>query len=91
MKAILFALSLIACVVQVRCSIRQQYNVLLITVDTLRTDHLSCYGYTRQTSPAIDSLAREGVLFTYAMAQRGETWPSITSILTSMYPHTHGV
>ncbi|MEE9608056.1 MAG: sulfatase [Myxococcota bacterium] len=66
-------------------------NVLLISVDTLRADHLSSYGYKHETSPSIDHLAREGVLFRNAIAQRGGTWPSLTSILTSMYPRTHGV
>src|SRR3990172_5226416 len=69
----------------------QKYNVLLITIDTLRTDHLSCYGYAKKTSPAIDAFAREGILFTNTIAQRGQTWPSLTSILTSMYPAKHGV
>jgi arylsulfatase A-like enzyme len=68
-----------------------KYNFLLITVDTLRADHLSCYGYKKKTSPNIDQLAREGVLFRLDIAQRGMTWPSLTSIQTSMYPHTHGV
>jgi arylsulfatase A-like enzyme len=65
-------------------------NVLLLTVDTLRADHLSAYGYARQTSPAIDRLAEQGVLFQHAIVQRGGTWPSLTSIL-SLYPYTHGV
>src|SRR5262249_10547555 len=67
------------------------YNLVLITVDTLRADHLSCYGYRRKTSPNFDAVAREGVMFRYTIAQRGLTWPSLTSIQTSMYPHTHGV
>lgn len=66
-------------------------NVVLITVDTLRADHLGCYGYDKNTSPTIDRLAREGVKFEYVFAQRGLTWPSLTSIMTSMYPKTHGV
>ncbi len=66
-------------------------NLLLISIDTLRADHLSAYGYERETSPAIDALAREGVLFENLIAQRGSTWPSLTSILTSMYPRSHGV
>jgi arylsulfatase A-like enzyme len=66
-------------------------SVLLITVDTLRADHLSCYGYHRKTSPTFDQVAKEGALFTTAIAQRGVTWPSVTSIMTSLYPQTHGV
>lgn len=66
-------------------------NVLLITMDALRPDHLSCYGYKRNTSPNIDTLAKEGILFTQAISQSSWTPPSIYSILTSMYPHEHGV
>lgn len=66
-------------------------NVLLITVDTLRADHLSCYGYNRNTSPHIDALAKSGALFESLIAPRGLTWPSLTSLLTSLHPRTHGV
>jgi arylsulfatase A-like enzyme len=69
----------------------RRLNVLLLTIDTLRADHLSCYGYERATSPEIDRLATQGVLFRNPIVQRGGTWPSLTSILTSMYPHSHGV
>ncbi len=67
------------------------WNVLLITVDTLRADRLSCYGYERPTSPTLDALADAGVLFEQAIAQRSQTWPSLTSVMTSLYPHQHGV
>ena len=66
-------------------------NLLLVTVDTLRADHLSSYGYERKTSPGLDRLAADGVRFRKAIVQRGGTWPSLTSILTSMYPRSHGV
>ncbi|MCP4641500.1 MAG: sulfatase-like hydrolase/transferase [bacterium] len=66
-------------------------NVLIITIDTLRADHLGCYGYGPPTSPTIDALAADGALFTKAFAQRGLTWPSLASIMTSTYPITHGV
>jgi arylsulfatase A-like enzyme len=67
------------------------YNLVLISIDTLRADHLSCYGYPKKTSPTIDALAGEGALFTNIMAQRSVTWPSLTSIMTSLYPVEHGV
>ncbi len=77
------------------CSILDSYkrkpNVLLITVDTLRADHLSSYGYKRNTTPNIDQLAREGVLFLNTISQIPETLPSMTSIMTSSYPIDHGV
>jgi arylsulfatase A-like enzyme len=66
-------------------------NVLLITVDTLRADHLGCYGYSRNTSPAVDSLATEGVLVSKAYAQRPKTSPNFATILTGTYPQRHGV
>lgn len=68
-----------------------QFNVILITSDALRADHLSCYGYRRNTSPNIDKLAKEGVLFTQAIAQSSHTPPSIATISTSTYPRTHSV
>lgn len=61
-------------------------NVVLVLVDTLRADHLGAYGYGRDTSPAVDAFAREGVRFTAARSQAGCTFPSANSILTSRSP-----
>lgn len=61
-------------------------NVLLITVDTLRADHLGCYGYRRIRTPNIDVLAREGTQFEHAYAQVPLTLPSHAVILTGTYP-----
>ena len=66
-------------------------NVLLITVDTLRPDHLGCYGYDRPTSPNIDRLARRGILFRNAITAAGRTVQSFPSILTGVYPQVHGL
>ncbi|MGH0033934.1 MAG: sulfatase [Myxococcota bacterium] len=66
-------------------------NVLLISIDTLRPDHLSGYGYGRETSPAIDALAREGVLFRDASSTSPWTLPAHVSMLTGRYPSRHGV
>lgn len=74
-----------------RVPVETGYNLLVISVDTLRPDHLGCYGYHRDTSSTIDELAANGVLFTNAFAQRALTWPSLASIMTSTYPITHGV
>jgi arylsulfatase A-like enzyme len=65
--------------------------VLLITIDALRPHHLGCYGYHRKTSPRIDALAQEGALFKNVIAQAPWSLPSITSIMTSLYPSTHKV
>jgi len=66
------------------------YNILLITVDTLRDDHLSYRGYFRKTSPNIDSLASEGVVFESAYTAVPRTFPSLCSFLTGKYAHRHG-
>src|SRR3972149_5968083 len=66
-------------------------NVILITIDTLRADHLSCYGYNRKTSPNIDKIAKKGVLFLNTVASSSFTPPSMATIFTSRYPSSHGV
>jgi arylsulfatase A-like enzyme len=65
-------------------------NIVLVTIDTLRADHLSCYGYDRPTSPNIDAFAREATLFTRAYSQSSWTKPATASLLTSHYPTMHG-
>lgn len=66
-------------------------NVLLVSIDALRPDHLSCYGYQRNTSLNIDILAKEGVRFENTYIQGTWTLPSTISILTSTYPYQHRV
>ena len=66
-------------------------NVLFVTVDTLRADHLGCYGYERPTSPNLDALAEEGVLFERAYVHAPFTAPSHGSLLTSLLPVSHGL
>lgn len=66
-------------------------NLLLVSVDTLRSDHLHAYGYARPTSPSLDRLAARGLLFTEAETVQSATWPALTSLHTSLYPGTHGV
>lgn len=65
-------------------------NVLVIVVDTLRADHLSGYGYSRQTSPNLDHVAQKGVLFEEAFAAASWSLPSHASLLTGRYPFEHG-
>ena len=65
--------------------------VILISIDTLRADHLSAYGYTRIHTPNIDSLADHGTLFTQADCQIPFTMPSHASMLTSIYPFENQV
>ena len=65
-------------------------NLLLITLDTLRADHLSSYGYHRPTTPNLDRLAQGGILFEYAVANASWTLPSHASLFTGRFPHEHG-
>ena len=65
-------------------------NVLLVIIDTLRADHLGCYGYHRDITPTLDSLASEGTIWTQAQAQSSWTLPSTASILTGLTPREHG-
>jgi arylsulfatase A-like enzyme len=64
--------------------------VLLISIDTLRADHLGIYGYPRPTSPVIDGLGREGVVFEDANSTSPWTLPAHASMLTGLYPNRHG-
>ena len=64
-------------------------DVFLIIIDTLRADHLSCYGYPRDTSPVLDSLAAVGTLFTRFQAHAPWTLPSCASIWTGLTPASH--
>jgi arylsulfatase len=66
-------------------------TIVLITIDTLRADHLGCYGYGRETSPSIDAFADEAIVFERAYAPMATTLPSHLSLLTSLSPMQHGV
>ncbi len=66
-------------------------DIVLITIDTLRADHVSCYGYDRKTTPFMDTLASEGTIFKRAYATSSWTLPSMASIFTGLYPRTHGL
>jgi arylsulfatase A-like enzyme/tetratricopeptide (TPR) repeat protein len=66
-------------------------NLLLITIDTLRADRLGAYGYAKAETPALDGLARAGVLVEDATVQAPQTRPSHASILTGLYPYEHGL
>ncbi len=69
----------------------EKKNVLLITLDTVRADRLSCYGANGITTPAIDRIAGMGVLFEQAVAPAPLTLPSHATVLTGLYPQSHGV
>ncbi len=66
-------------------------NVVVISLDTLRADHLGAYGYSRPTSPHIDKLARSSVVFEDAISQSAWTRPAHASMMTGLYPSEHGI
>jgi choline-sulfatase len=73
------------------CRPARRPNVLIITIDTLRADHLGCYGFALARTPAIDRLSSEGVLCSNAISSAPITMPSHTSIFTGLFPPAHGV
>ncbi len=72
-------------------NVPEKPNVILIIVDTLRADHLSCYDYERNTSPAIDSIAKGGIQFLNAYTTAPWTQPAVASIITGLLPYYHNV
>lgn len=76
------------------CGKRQQEkrpNIILVVIDTLRADHMGCYGYQRNTTPNIDRLAAEAILFKNAISAAPWTLPSFATLLTSQYPCVLGI
>lgn len=65
-------------------------NIIIISVDTLRADHLGCYGYPLNTSPTIDTFSRDGVLFSNCYTLTPLTTPAFSTMLTSLPPYKHG-
>jgi arylsulfatase A-like enzyme len=89
--ALLGLVALLACLPGCRRDGPVYDNLVLVTVDTLRADHLGLYGYPRPTSPYLDELGREGVVFWHAVTASSHTAPSHATILTSLYPEQHRV
>jgi arylsulfatase A-like enzyme len=75
----------------VSASRSHQPNVVLISLDTLRMDHMSLYGYGRLTTPNLDKLAHSGVYFKNAISASSWSIPSHMSLMTSLLPSTHGL
>jgi len=84
--AILIALPLFSCRQEARWNRPDPVNVVIIMVDTLRADHMSAYGYERQTTPFINRFASQGFVFEHARSQASCTFPSVNSLLTSRNP-----
>ncbi|MCL4360436.1 sulfatase [Patescibacteria group bacterium] len=74
-----------------RISPCQTCNVIIIDLDPLRPDHIGAYGYPKNTTPGIDAVAKRGIVFTNAVSSSSWTLPAVGSLLTGVYPSTHGV
>ena len=70
---------------------REPVNIVLISIDSLRADHVHSYGYPRETTPTLDRLAREGTLFENVVAESSWTLPTHMTMLTGLPAQTHGV
>lgn len=70
---------------------REPRHVVFVLIDTLRADHMGCYGYSRNTTPNLDVFADDAVLFERTNAQASWTLASLGSIFTSLYPPKHGL
>jgi arylsulfatase A-like enzyme len=66
-------------------------NIVIVAIDTLRADHLKCYGYSKVTAPEIDALASESIVFDSAIAAAIPTMPSFTTLNTGLHPYQHGI
>ena len=90
----LVLITVLLCVAEIQAAPvveKNKPNILFIIIDTLRSDHAGCYGYNRPTTPELDRLASEGILFQSAIASSSWTIPSIMSIFTALDPSLHGV
>ena len=74
-----------------RADAKDSPDIILISIDTLRSDRLGAYGYARDTSPFMDSIARDGIRFKNAFSTSSWTAPAMVSLMTSRYPYAHGV
>ncbi len=74
-----------------RVEAKNSPDIILISIDTLRSDRLGAYGYARDTSPFMDSIAGDGILFKNAFSTSSWTAPAMVSLMTSRYPYAHGV
>jgi len=70
---------------------KQNKNLIFITIDALRADHLGCYGYPRDTTPNIDKLAEKGIIFKYAFSHWPKTTPSMAIVFTGTYGYRNGI
>lgn len=91
LRRVLLLLCLAAIAACGRATPEPRPDIILITVDTLRRDHVSSYGYDRRTTPFLDDLASAGVRFANGYSTSSWTVPSIASLMTALHPDSHGV
>ena len=84
---LLFLLNLVSC----SNKPSRKYNIVLIVIDTLRADHLSFYGYKKNTAPFLSKIAKDAIVFKHTFSPSSWTAPATASIFTSLYPFQHGV
>jgi arylsulfatase A-like enzyme len=84
-------LLLASCAEAPPADVSQRTNVLVVTIDTLRADHCSVYGYERRTTPGLERIAAEGALFRSVYAPTAVTGPTHSTLFTSLHPRVHGV
>ncbi len=87
----LSGLACLACTAEEPAAPARQPNIVFVSIDSLRADHLGCYGYERDTSPFMDRLAATGVRFENAVSTTSWTLPSHASMFTGLYGETHGL
>ena len=91
MRVVGLIISIFSLLSGVSCRKLDPVNVVIITIDTTRADHLACYGHPRASTPSIDALAKEGVLFENAFTPVPITCPSHATIMTGKVPIGHGI
>lgn len=91
MREISRYIGLLALLLVIGCGEPKPWNVIVFTLDTTRADHLGCYGHPKASTPNIDALAADGVLFEEAVTAIPITTPSHSTIFTGRYPLAHGV
>ncbi len=89
-RAILAGLVVCACLTLDYAGAVDRPNLLFISIDTLRADHVSCYGYSRPTTPTLDEIASNGTRFAHARSVAPWTLPSFASMFTGRFPTRHG-
>jgi len=88
-RVLIVALFLAISAWYIHARLTRQPNVVIIVLDSLRYDHLSCYGYGRETSPNLDRLAAEGVRYPNFYSTSSWTRPACGSLFTGLYPVRH--